>query len=111
MLPTLTVWGDAVYTSKRYKRGNGIKLGDLVDFKHPMVLGEGAIKRVMGMPGDFVRADGGIGDGKRMIQVGSSQVIIDALVDEDVRCRKVIVGYWGIIYWNRGIQDITGHCL
>ncbi|CAF9908054.1 hypothetical protein IMSHALPRED_006568 [Imshaugia aleurites] len=34
-----------------------------------MVQGAGAVKRVMGMPGDFVVKDGGEGRGKMMIQV------------------------------------------
>ena len=29
----------------------------------------GILKRVMGLPGDFVREDGGVGSGDRMIQV------------------------------------------
>ena len=32
---------------------------------------EGVAKRVMGLPGDFVREDGGLGRGDRMIQVVS----------------------------------------
>ena len=71
MVPTLTVLGDRIYTSKRYARGNGIEFGDLVEFTHPMVPAVGAVKRVMGLPGDFVREDGGIGSGDRMIQVVS----------------------------------------
>ena len=39
-------------------------MGDVVDFHHPMVRGAGAIKRVVGMPGDFVvKDDGGEGGG------------------------------------------------
>ena len=71
MLPTVKILGDVVYTSKRYARGNGIQFGDLVEFKHPMVPSEAALKRVMGLPGDFVREDGGLGSGDRMIQVVS----------------------------------------
>ncbi len=69
MLPTMTVHGEVVYTSKRYARGNGIEFGDLVEFKHPMVPAAAVVKRVMGLPGDFVREDGGLGTGDRMIQV------------------------------------------
>ena len=54
---------------KTFSRGRGIKVGDVVDIQHPIVLGAGAIKRVMGMPGDFVVKDEGEGKGKRMIQV------------------------------------------
>ncbi|KAL2048214.1 hypothetical protein N7G274_000125 [Stereocaulon virgatum] len=67
MLPTISVRGDVMYTNKLYTRGNGIKLGDLVDFKHPLVVGEAGCKRVMGLGGDFV-CDGEEGAG-RMIQV------------------------------------------
>ena len=69
MLPTLAVTGDIIYTSKRYARGNGIEVGDLIDYKHPMEPRAGILKRVMGLPGDFVREDGGVGSGDRMIQV------------------------------------------
>ena len=50
-----------------------------MDFHHPMIRGAGAVKRVMGMPGDFVVKDAGgdeEGEGKgkegRMIQVRQS---------------------------------------
>ena len=69
MVPTINVRGVWVYIDKTYSRGRGIKVGDVVDFHHPIVLEAGAIKRVMGMPGDFVVKDGGEGKGKRMIQV------------------------------------------
>ena len=72
MLPTAGVSGDVIFTSKRYARGNGIQFGDLVEYKHPMVPTERGMKRVMGLPGDFVREDGGVGRGDRMIQVVSS---------------------------------------
>ena len=72
MLPTLNVQGDAVYISKFYRRGLGIRVGDVVSVKHPMFPGFGASKRVLGMPGDFVLRDT---PGKRegeemMVQVG-----------------------------------------
>lgn len=58
-----------MYIDHTYRRGRGVKVGDVVDFHHPMVQGAGAVKRVMGMPGDFVVKDGGEGRGKMMIQV------------------------------------------
>lgn len=54
MLPTLSAKGDGVLVSTIHRRGRGVKVGDCVDFEHPMVPGVGAIKRVIGMPGDFV---------------------------------------------------------
>ncbi|KAM0805010.1 peptidase S24/S26A/S26B/S26C [Usnea florida] len=69
MLPTINAQGVRVYIDRTYRRGRGIQLGDVVDFHHPMVPGVSAIKRVMGMPGDFVVKDGGEGSDKMMIQV------------------------------------------
>ena len=69
MLPTINVRGVRVCIDNSFSRGRGIKVGDVVDFHHPMVRGQAAIKRVMGMPGDFVVKDGGEGNGKTMIQV------------------------------------------
>lgn len=70
--------GDWLYTSKRYARGNGIGFGDVIEFKHPMASGEFVVKRVMGLPGDFVREDGGVGSGDRMIQVVSTRHFMHA---------------------------------
>ena len=70
MLPTIAVKGDRVWVNKSYRRGKGIEVGDLVNVKHPMFPGEGAIKRVLGMPGDFVVRDTPNGTGgQSMIQV------------------------------------------
>ncbi|KAI9711852.1 MAG: hypothetical protein M1820_001997 [Bogoriella megaspora] len=56
MVPTLDPIGTLVFTSKRYRRGRGIQVGDLVSFDHPVKHGRG-LKRVVGMPGDFVLRD------------------------------------------------------
>ena len=70
MLPTLSVWGDAVLLSAYHKRGYGVKVGDIVAYKHPLDPSQGAMKRILGMPGDFVNADHrGLFGGERMIQV------------------------------------------
>ena len=69
MLPTINVRGVWVYIDNTFRRGRGVKVGDVVAFRHPMKQGDEGIKRVMGMPGDFVVKDGGEGRGKTMIQV------------------------------------------
>jgi len=73
MLPTLSVNGDAVLLSRYHRRGRGVKVGDLVTFRHPLEPEEGALKRVVGMPGDFVctgqRVRGREGEEGGMIQV------------------------------------------
>ena len=70
MLPTINVRGVWVYIDYTCARGRGIKVGDLVDYQHPLLQDANLLKRVMGMPGDFVVKDGGEGKGKMMIQVG-----------------------------------------
>ena len=54
MLPTLGPRGDWVYISKLSRRGKDVRVGDMVAVKHPMFPGTGAIKRVVGLSGDFV---------------------------------------------------------
>ena len=61
-----------MYTNYAYRRGRGVKVGDVVDFHHPMVPGSGAVKRVVGMPGDFVARGGEGGTGGMMMQVRGS---------------------------------------
>lgn len=53
MLPTIYLAGDIVILSKFHRRGRGIAVGDVVAFHHP-IFASGMIKRVIGMPGDFV---------------------------------------------------------
>lgn len=54
MCPTLAVSGDYLAIAKWHRRGRGIKHGDVISFTHPLVPGIGAVKRVIGLPGDFV---------------------------------------------------------
>lgn len=76
MLPTIAVRGDWVWIDKAYRRGRGITVGDVVSMKHPLMPEEGAIKRVLGMPGDLVLRDTPGVEGGRgmMIQVGERMV-------------------------------------
>ncbi|EOD45849.1 putative mitochondrial inner membrane protease subunit protein [Neofusicoccum parvum] len=70
MVPTLQTIGDAVVISRAHRRGRGIAVGDLVNYENPFRLDYGVIKRVVGMPGDFVLRDtpGAEGEGL-MVQV------------------------------------------
>ncbi|KAF2462097.1 peptidase S24/S26A/S26B/S26C [Lineolata rhizophorae] len=54
MMPTMDPTGTWVLISKHYRRGRDVKVGDVVDFLHPYVPNTGVVKRVVGMPGDFV---------------------------------------------------------
>ncbi|TKA68681.1 hypothetical protein B0A49_09550 [Cryomyces minteri] len=69
MIPTLAASGDSVVISKHFRRGRDVEVGDIVSFLHPVKDGEYAMKRVLGMPGDFVLRDTpGKGEGT-MVQV------------------------------------------
>ncbi|KAA8901689.1 peptidase S24/S26A/S26B/S26C [Sphaerosporella brunnea] len=58
MLPTIGVSGEWVLISKFHTRGREIRVGDLVSFQHPYDGRDvGVLKRVIGMPGDFVLKD------------------------------------------------------
>ena len=75
MLPTLNVADDWVYVSCFYRRGRGVRIGDVVTFRHPMFPGTGACKRVLGLPGDFVLRDSPGGERGMMVQVSSTWVV------------------------------------
>jgi hypothetical protein len=57
MMPTMNATGDWLLMSKTYRRGRGVEVGDIVSFKHPIDEGTFGVKRVVGMPGDFVLRD------------------------------------------------------
>ena len=72
MIPTFNSYGDAVLISKYYRRGRGVQVGDVVSYAHPIHPEQRAIKRVMGLEGDFVLRDTpGIGSGT-MLKVSGS---------------------------------------
>ena len=57
MTPTMNATGDWLLLSKTYRRGRYVKVGDIISFKHPIDEGTYSVKRVVGMPGDFVLRD------------------------------------------------------
>nr|OQO18067.1 hypothetical protein B0A51_14546 [Rachicladosporium sp. CCFEE 5018] len=57
MLPTFNDSGDWVLTSSHYRRGRDLQVGDLITFTHPIKADTQSLKRVLGMPGDFVLRD------------------------------------------------------
>ena len=76
MLPTFEVLGDSVLISKRYRRGRGIQVGDVVAFDSVVEPGESAIKRVLGLQGDYVMRDS-LGKGSdAMLQVSEFSVSV-----------------------------------
>jgi len=74
MVPTFAAANDWVLISKLHSRGRGIEAGDLVSFLHPVDgPGVSVIKRVIGMPGDFVVKDPSDGSGE-MLQVPKGHI-------------------------------------
>jgi len=78
MLPTLEVVGDCVLISKSYRRGKGVKVGDIVAFNSVVDPDERVIKRVLGMEGDCVLRDTPGGGSDNMIQVSVSFLRFDS---------------------------------
>jgi hypothetical protein len=70
MLPTLEVVGDHVLIDRGYRRGDGIMVGDIVSFDSVVEPRERVIKRVLGLPGDYVLR-GTPGESETMIQVST----------------------------------------
>ncbi|OAA57188.1 Peptidase S24/S26A/S26B/S26C [Cordyceps fumosorosea ARSEF 2679] len=54
MLPTFSTYGDWIGTDKRFRRGRGVRVGDLVLYKMPFAAHDMGVKRVVGLPGDYV---------------------------------------------------------
>ena len=70
MLPTFTVDGDWIAADMTYRRGRRIKVGDLVLYNIPIFAHQQGVKRVIGMPGDYVSIrTPGIEGEDQMIQV------------------------------------------
>ena len=57
MHPTLPAQGSEAIINPRYRYGRNCKVGDLVQYKNPYFANDSALKRIIGMPGDFVVFD------------------------------------------------------
>ncbi|KAI0024527.1 LexA/Signal peptidase [Xylariomycetidae sp. FL0641] len=78
MLPTFAVMQEWFVTDKRCRRGRGVAVGDCVLYTIPVEPAEEGVKRVLGMPGDYVLLNSP-GDGpacRNMIQVPKGHVYI-----------------------------------
>ena len=109
MLPTLNFAGDWVLVDKSFRWGNNVVVGDLVSFKTPIEPGKGAIKRVVGLPGDFVERDSP-GKGRGMtLQVGRvAHPQLGIILSKSFRrCLWVIASWWVTIWLTQEIRDCT----
>ncbi|KAK5204010.1 Mitochondrial inner membrane peptidase complex subunit [Exophiala xenobiotica] len=57
MYPTMSSTLSYTIYLRRHRHGRNIQVGDVVVFENPVFLRERAIKRVIGMPGDYVVRD------------------------------------------------------
>lgn len=89
MLPTLSVIGDWIRVNRTYRRGRNIRVGDLVAFHHPVFSNARGVKRVIGMPGDYVLLDkpGTSNPDPPMIQVCSPELLVPRPPQTDLSCR------------------------
>lgn len=95
MLPTFEVTGDSVIVSRYYRRGRGIKVGDMVSFDSVVEPGEIVLKRVLGIQGDYVLRDTP-GTTDSMIQV-SKKSIFGRLESQliSLGTGRSLLGRWG----------------
>ncbi|EFX04616.1 mitochondrial inner membrane protease subunit [Grosmannia clavigera kw1407] len=75
MLPTFSIAGDWLLVSKRYRWGRDLRVGDLVVYRIPVEPADEAVKRVMGMPGDYVLVNSPEGTSDLMIQVSTVALV------------------------------------
>ncbi|KAI1080667.1 LexA/Signal peptidase [Whalleya microplaca] len=69
MLPTFLVTQEWLVTDRRCRRGRGVRVGDCVAYEIPVEPGEEGVKRVMGLPGDYVLLNSPGSRNENMIQV------------------------------------------
>ncbi|TPX10936.1 uncharacterized protein E0L32_008142 [Thyridium curvatum] len=69
MLPTFEVLSEWLLISKRHRNGRNLSVGDLVVYKIPIEPNADGIKRVLGLPGDYVLINSPESERDTMIQV------------------------------------------
>lgn len=69
MLPTFEVVGEAAVINRSYRRGRNIQVGDVVAYDIPVEKRDTGMKRVVGMPGDYVLINSPESGSSEMIQV------------------------------------------
>ncbi|KAH7033086.1 peptidase S24/S26A/S26B/S26C [Microdochium trichocladiopsis] len=78
MLPTFSTADEWILVNKSYRRGRNVAVGDCVTFVRPVENGGYAVKRIMGMPGDYVllNSPNHLGASDNMIQVPKGHVFL-----------------------------------
>lgn len=88
MVPTFTVDGEWLLSDMTCRRGRRIAVGDLVLYRIPIFADQSGVKRVIGMPGDYVSLGtpsegGGHGSPSQMIQVSFSSTAVPTGCERD----------------------------
>ena len=71
MLPTFLVDGDIIIFDKHHRRGRDVRVGDCVSYHIPVSPDEDGVKRIIGMPGDYVLMNSPGATSDRMLQVSA----------------------------------------
>lgn len=110
MLPTFEVNNEWILISKLYRYGRGIQVGDLVNYKIPIEPHAEGIKRVVGLPGDYVLIDSPDSGSDAMIQVGHAHLYVkwNGKVLTLYRYHRVIAGWWVITYRRQETRERSG---
>ena len=100
MLPTFEVLGEWLLVSRRHSYGRGVEVGDLVAYNIPINETVG-VKRILGLPGDYVLLDTPGSGSNAMIQVNLSpssqkkKPVFFSAHSPTARSPKAIAGSWG----------------
>jgi len=69
MLPTFQVRDDGLWVDRSFRRGRGLKVGDVVQFQSVYEPGQIVVKRLIGLQGDYVLRDTPGSGSDQMLQV------------------------------------------
>jgi len=94
MLPTLETLGDSVLVSRLHRFGRSVRVGDLVVYVIPPFPTTVGIKRVIGMPGDYVLKDSPDSGSGEMIQVSARGKFPETVADGPEGSRRTLLAGW-----------------
>ncbi|KAI0157267.1 peptidase S24/S26A/S26B/S26C [Xylariaceae sp. FL1272] len=77
MMPTFLTMNDWFVTDKRYRRGKDVRVGDCVTFSIPVEPNSEGLKRVIGMPGDYVLLNSPPSTVRETFHTGGEVVAVD----------------------------------
>lgn len=84
MLPTLNSANDFVYSSKYYRNGRGLQIGDCIVALKPTDPDQRVCKRITGMPGDLILIDPSL----KNTYNGKQEMDLDDSFDKYIRVPK-----------------------